>query len=70
MSTVDILLEIKRLPVSEQRMVVEEALRAIRLEERRVQMRAAADRLHNDYKTDTELIAFTALDGEPVYESV
>lgn len=70
MSTVDILSEIKRLPIVEQRMVVEEALRAIRLEERQDQMRAAAKRLRNDYETDTALTAFTALDGEPVHESM
>ena len=70
MSTVDILSEIKKLPMSEQLLVVEKALHIIRLEERRDQMRQAATILHNDYLNDSELTAFTALDSEPVHESI
>ena len=70
MSTVDILLEIKKLPINDQLLVVEKALRNIRLAERRDQMRQAADIMRNDYLNDPELTAFTALDGELVYESI
>lgn len=70
MSTVDILSEIKKLPLSEQLLIVEKALRVIRLEERRDQMRQAAGILHNDYLNDAQLTALTALDSEPVYESI
>lgn len=70
MSSVDILSEIKKLPLSEQLFVVEKALRVIRLEERRDQMRQAADSLRNDYLNDSELTSFTALDNEPVHESI
>ncbi len=70
MSTVDILLEIKKLPIDDQLLVVEKALRNIRLAERRDQMRQAADIMRNDYLNDPELTAFTALDGELVYESI
>ena len=70
MSTVDILSEIKKLPMSEQLLVVEKALRVIRLQERRDQMHQAADSLRNDYLNDSELTAFTALDGAPVHESI
>jgi hypothetical protein len=70
MSAVDILLEINKLPLSERLGVVEKALRNIRLEEQSERMRVAAERLRHDYLTDPELTAFTALDGEPVYESM
>ena len=70
MSTVDILLEIKKLPIDDQLLVVEKALRNIRLAEKRDQMRQAADIMRNDYLNDPELTAFTALDGELVYESI
>lgn len=69
MSAVDILSEIKKLPMSEQLFVVEKALRIIRLEERRDQMRQAADSLRNNYLNDPELTIFTTLDSEPVHES-
>jgi hypothetical protein len=68
MSAVDILSEIKRLPVSEQLMVVEKALHTMRVEEIRSRMREAAARLKHDYETDEELTAFTILDGEDFYE--
>ena len=70
MSTVDILLEIKKLPINDQLLVVEKALHNIRLAERRDQMRQTADIMRNDYLNDPELTAFTALDGELVYESI
>ena len=70
MSTIDILTEIKRLPMSDQLMVVEKTLHAVRLEEQREKMRKAADVVLDDYLNDPELTAFTALDGEEVYESM
>lgn len=70
MSTIDILSEIKKLPMSEQLLVVEKALHIIRLDQRREQMRQAVDVLRNDYLNHAELTAFTALDGEPVHESI
>ena len=56
--------------MSEQLLVVEKALHIIRLEERRDQMRQAANILRDDYINDPELTAFTALDGEPAHESM
>ena len=70
MSTVDILSEIKKLSMSEQLLVVEKALHIIRHEERRDQMQQAAEIVRNDYLNDPELTGFTALDGEPVHESI
>jgi len=70
MSTIDILLAIKKLPMSDQLLVVEKALHSIRLAERQDQMRQATDIVRNDYLNDPELTAFTALDGESVYESI
>jgi hypothetical protein len=68
MSAIDILTEIKRLPISDQLMVVEKTLHTMRVEEIRSRMREAAQRLKHDYETDKELTAFTALDGEDFYE--
>jgi len=68
MSAIDILTEIKRLPMSDQLMVAERTLHAVRIEEIRMRMREAAERLKHDYETDEELTAFTALDGEDFYE--
>ena len=56
--------------MSEQLLVVEKALHIIRHEERRDQMQQAAEIVRNDYLNDPELTGFTALDGEPVYESI
>lgn len=49
-------------------MVAERTLHAVRIEEIRMRMREAAERLKHDYETDEELTAFTALDGEDFYE--
>ena len=70
MSAVDMLLEINKLPLGERLGVVEKALRNIRLEEQRERMRQQAELVLNDYLNDPEMTIFTALDGEPVYESV
>lgn len=70
MSAIDILTEIKRLPTADQLMLVEKTLHAMRLEEQREKMRKAAELVLDDYLNDPELTAFTALDGEEVYEKV
>ncbi len=68
MSALELITEIEKLPVSEQMLVVERALHGIRMIEVKNQMRRAAELLYNDYATDTELTAFTALDAEDFYE--
>lgn len=70
MSAVDILLEIKKLPLAERLGIVEKALRDIRLEEQRERLRNEAALVLNDYLNDPEMTVFTALDGEKIYESM
>ena len=68
MTTANILRELKRLPVTEQLLVIEQTLKSIRTEKEKT-LKVAVENLYNDYKTDNDLIAFTALDNEPFYET-
>jgi 3-polyprenyl-4-hydroxybenzoate decarboxylase len=69
MSTVELLKEIKNLPVHTRLFVVEEAIKSIRMEESKEQMHLAAGALAEDYKTDKDLTLFSALDLEDFYEA-
>lgn len=69
MSTVELLKEIKNLPVHTRLFVVEEAIKSIRMEESEEQMYLAAEALAEDYKTDKDLTLFSALDLEDFYEA-
>ncbi len=68
MSTKEIIREIKRLPVKERLMVIEEAVHTIR-EESSNMVEEAVTLLYNDYKTDKELTAFTSIDLDNFYEA-
>jgi hypothetical protein len=48
--------------------LVEQAMRMIRLDAGEPDMNKAARLLAEDYRTDEELTAFPALDGEDFYE--
>lgn len=76
----EILEELEKLTVEERLMVVEAALRLIREElgqpaksppdvDEKQRLAEAARALLRDYQTDSELTAFTALDGEDFYAS-
>lgn len=69
MSTIELIHEIEKLPVSEQMLVVERAIHSMRVADAQNRMRKAADLLHDDYSNDPELTAFTALDQEDFYET-
>ena len=75
MTRVEIVKEIKRMPLAEQFDILEIVLQTVRENfqlvpqptthlERKQQMAEAAVLLKEDYETDEELTALTALDGE------
>ncbi len=68
MSTKEIIQSIKKLPFNERLAVIEKALKTLH-ESADTQLDKAAKALMNDYKTDKELTAFTALDIENFYET-
>ena len=69
MRTADIIKEIERLPMQKRIYVIEKTIHSIRLQSDQNVMEMAADVLFDDYKTDTELTAFTQLDFETFYET-
>ena len=69
MSAFDLISEIRKLPVSEQMLVVERTVHGIRAAEIQKRMRHAAELLYDDYVTDPDLTAFTVLDTQDFYES-
>lgn len=69
MQTIDIIDEIKRLPIQKRYLVLEEIIKSIKNEEGYKQMEFAANELQEDYKKNTELTEFTSLDLEDFYET-
>ena len=69
MSTTDILKEIHQLPLNERLFVIEKALKEILRQNYIQQMTIAAEELENEYKTNSELTAFSNLDWEDFYEA-
>jgi len=69
MSTTEIINEINSLPVNKRLVIIEKALYSIRHEETKNNLKEAADKLLNDYKSDKELTAFSELDFEDFYEA-
>lgn len=69
MGTKEILLAIKKLPVSDRILIVEKTLKNIREAAQKKSLEAAAEALLEDYKSDGELTAFTSLDFEKFYET-
>ena len=68
MTTTTLIQEINRLPLPDKLLVVEQTLKSIRAEKAK-QLNEAVDALHDEYKTNIELTAFTNLDKEPFYEA-
>ena len=79
MSQIEVLEELRQMPLEERLSIVEEVVRTIRAalpqsvtttvvnrEEMRRRMAVAAQALRADYEHDSELTAFTALDGEDI----
>ena len=69
MSTTDILKEIDRLPFNEKLFILEKALKNVLRYNYEHQMTVASEALANEYKTNTELTAFSNLDTEDFYET-
>jgi hypothetical protein len=69
MRTLELIKEIQRLSVQKRIYVIEKTIRSIRKQENTNQMSKAANSLLSDYKTDTELTAFTNLDYDDFYEA-
>ena len=69
MQTIDIIKEIQGLPLDKKFFVVEELIKAIKMEEISYKMESATKELLSDYTIDKELTSFTALDFEDFYET-
>jgi len=69
METLEIVRNVNRLPLSQQMFVVERIVHSMRQKELQPSMEQAAERLYADYSADSELTAFTQLDGENFYET-
>jgi 23S rRNA C2498 (ribose-2'-O)-methylase RlmM len=69
MQTAQLIQEIFKLPMDKKFFVVEQTLKSIKSEERSGHLALAAETLYEDYSTDKELTAFTALDFENFYEA-
>jgi hypothetical protein len=69
MRTSELIKEIQRLPVQKRIFVIEKTLHSIRQKEDDSNMKKAAELLYADYKTDSELTAFSSLDYEDFYEA-
>lgn len=65
----DIIQKIKQLPIAKRFYVIEEALKSIKKDEAMDNLDLAADVLYEDYVSDKDLTAFTALDFEHFYEA-
>ena len=68
MTTATIIHELERLPLKDKLLVMERALRSIRIQNEK-NLKHAVDILYDDYKIDKELTAFTLLDKESFYET-
>ncbi len=66
--TTDILKEIEDLPIQDRILVIEKALKSLKKEGNKRELRRAARELLEDYKTDKDLTSFTDLDMENFYE--
>ncbi|MBF9253083.1 hypothetical protein I2I11_07250 [Pontibacter sp. 172403-2] len=69
MGMIEIIREIKRLPMDKRLRIVEQTLKSIRETENKNQLRRAAIALYGDYATDKELTSLTSLDFEDFYET-
>ncbi len=69
MGTKELIREIQRLPVGKRMLVIERTLKSIRESELKRKMEKAVETLLGDYRTDSELTAFTDIDFEKFYET-
>ena len=70
MTAVEIVKEIKKLSLSDQMLIIENAIKGIRKKATaKSDIATAAKLLLNDYLTDKELTVLTVLDSEDFYET-
>lgn len=69
MKTEQLIKELQKLPVEKRMYVIERSIQIIRKGEEDDQIKKAVNELCEDYRSDKELTAFTALDLENFYET-
>lgn len=69
MKTEQLIKELQKLPVEKRMYVIERSIQIIRKGEEEDQIKKAVNELCEDYRSDKELTAFTALDLENFYET-
>ncbi len=69
MKTLELIKEIKRLPLAKRFLVIEETLNSIKREGIGDELELVVEDLYQDYINDKELTAFTSLDFEHFYET-
>ena len=69
MSTTEILEKMDQLSPVERLFVIEKALKSLLKSNLTEQMTMAAESMENEYRTDSELTAFSNLDFEDFYET-
>jgi len=68
METMEIIHNVKRLPLSQQMFIAERIIHSVR-QKKQPSMKLAVERLYEDYMTDENLTVFTQLDCEDFYET-
>ncbi|MEX2379956.1 MAG: hypothetical protein WD530_04400 [Vicingaceae bacterium] len=69
MKSKDLIEEILRLPLEEQKKLIQLAQNLVKVADNKSQMGKAAEQLVTDYETDYELTAFTDIDMDEFYEA-
>lgn len=69
MKTEQLIKELQKLPAEKRMYVIERSIQIIRKGEEDDQIKKAVNELFEDYRSDKELTAFTALDLENFYET-
>lgn len=69
MNAADILKEIDTLPLNEKLSLLQKAIKDIIRHNYEQQLSVAAEALENEYKTNSELRAFTSIDFDDFYEA-
>ena len=69
METTKILKQIEQLPIDQRILIIEKTLKLIREREFKDRMRKAVEELHEEYKTNKNLTAFTDIDYDSFYET-
>jgi hypothetical protein len=68
METKEIIGQIKKLPVKDKMLIIEQTAKSIRESDIKEKLSKAVEDLREEYKTNRELTAFTDIDFENFYE--